>query len=186
MSAVKGSAPNIAHAKAWLEDAAAQLADFANDEDVEARASEMRDVRATLLDVANRAPLPVAHGAVVVMDESAITAYHEAVQMIARAQRWCEGTDLSFEVTQGDEGIRIVNRRREQVAQMELSLYRSLVHLSTVAQDYDGPCHVFRDSEGSFFWRHTNGEPPYHGGIIFHASHDAGERLPVGTWSIHT
>ncbi len=191
MSAVKGSAPNIMHAKAWLTHSAQLLADFANDEDVQARADEMLDVRAVLLDVANRAPLPVENGAVVVMDESAIAAYHAAVQKIAHAQRWAEGADLAYELVEDGTALRIVNRRREQVAAMELSLYRSLAHLSTVAQNYDGPCHVSRDGECSFFWRHTNGDtdaPPYHGGIIYSASYaeKGTERLPVGTWSIHT
>src|SRR3954470_7451600 len=104
MSTVKGSAPNIAHAKAWVEDARRQLLDFANDEEVAARAEEMRDVAATIADVANRAPFTVPNGAVVVMDASAIEAYHAAVQMIARAQRWSEGTDLTWEVISADDG----------------------------------------------------------------------------------
>lgn len=184
MSTTTG-APNIAHAKAWLEQSATALKHHANYDSL--TDDEIRDHAATVADVAKRAPLPVANGAIVVMDASAIAAYHEAVQMIAHAQRWSEGTDLSWEVISGDDGhagVKIVNRRREQVAQMELSLYRSLAHLSTVAQDYDGPCHVHRDGEGAFFWRHT--QSGYHGGIVYHANHENGERLPVGTWSIHT
>jgi hypothetical protein len=194
MSSTNTGAPDIAHAKAWLEDAAAKLRRWAREiEDASARENEgehpvdrLRDLAATIADVAERAPLPVANGAILVMTGSALAAWSEAQQLITRASEWAQGADIPFELTQDDTGLRIVARRREQVAEMELSLHRGLAHLATVNQRHDGPVTVTRDSEGSFYWRHT--QSGYHGGLIFHANYaDTGrERLPVGTWSIHT
>lgn len=188
-------APNIQHAKAWLESTVSELHELAHTTGT----SALGDIAATVSDVAKRAPLPVEHGAVVVAQASAIEAYSEAMTLLLAAQVWAQDasdiiitTDAKAQEfgVEGDviDEMALVETasRRERVITMELSLHRCLSHLMIVNQDHDGPVTVSRDGQGSFFWRHV--QSGYHGGIIFHPDYaeKGTKRLPVGTWSIHT
>lgn len=183
--------PDVRFAKAWLLDAAGKLSDFAHDEDVQARSQEMLDVRATVLDIANRCPLPSDTTNTVTIAHAAIEVYGEAQSLIQHAHAWAQGADITNEwidAHSSEAAVALVERRREQAREMELSLYRSLVQLMFVPQTHDGPLRIERDSRVSFYWKHERSG--YHGGLIYHASYedstDGRVQLPVGTWSVHT
>lgn len=130
-------------------------------------------------------------GAMVVMTEGAIQAHGEATKFLMDASLWAENVEILWsDAETNSECIAAAGRetehRRRQVADMQASYWRCMAHLLTVPQHHDGQVVVSRDGEACFFWRYP--KSGYHGGIVFHASYanKGTERLPVGTWSIHT
>jgi hypothetical protein len=121
-----------------------------------------------------------------VVTTDAINKYRECLELIEQAHRWAQGEDIPWEQV-GDHGQEIVRERRERVADMERSFYKSFMHLITVSQHHDGPLTINADAApGSFFWHHK--KSGYHGGLIFHRAwgNSGKDPMPYGTWSIHT
>lgn len=85
-----------------------------------------------------------------------------------------------------DELRAISHDRLTKVAEMERSFLANLTRLVTSWSAHDGAITLYTDiAPLSFYWTHERSE--YHGGLIYHPSYANGnERLPVGTWSVHT
>lgn len=112
--------------------------------------------------------------------ESAQIAYLEAVDLIREARDWQLTVTIGDDLDAAAEQLR---ERRQLVDDMERSLLVTLLALMTIGQKHDGPLHIVRDMQSSFFWSHEQSK--YHGGLIFHRNHKIDDAI-IGTWSIHT
>lgn len=124
---------------------------------------------------------------VVHISEQARERYGDCLKAIEAARAWAQGADLDIEDSVGgwEEAQDIVARRGEKVAEMERTFLANVARLFFTPAS-DGMLTIHTDvAPLSFFWRYESG---YHGGLIYHASHasEGTERLPVGTWSVHT
>lgn len=107
--------------------------------------------------------------------EGAQERYRECITAIFEAQNWVDQAADEQELIE----------RRAQLYSMERSFLSNAARLLFETNSHDGRLYITTDSAPlSFFWRYESG---YHGGLIFHPIYVNGtERLPVGTWSIHT
>lgn len=134
--------------------------------------------------------MPVEHANNVVhVSPEARLRYGDCLEAIKAAYTWAQGVDLVVGLASGEqspnEAQEIVRKREVQAAEMERSLLANVARLVFTPAS-DGLLTFHSDPAPlSFFWRYESG---YHGGLIYHASYasEGTERLPVGTWSVHT
>lgn len=113
--------------------------------------------------------------------------YQDCLDAITAARMWASGDRVLADLDDGDfdRAQEVVGEREALAAEMERSFHANVTRLiftplgDSLLTFHSDPAPL------SFFWRYESG---YHGGLIYHASYaSAGtERLPVGTWSVHT
>lgn len=111
------------------------------------------------------------------IDDVARERYRDCINAIFEAQKWC---DLAVD----EEDLK---QRRAQYASMERSFLSNAARLLFESNNpaHDGDLRIYPDGAPlSFYWRYERSG--YHGGLIYHPIWDGEEKLPVGTWSIHT
>lgn len=109
--------------------------------------------------------------------------YAECITAVHAAHVWAQGLDINLDVVTGEAAQEMVLERANHVHEMASSLSGNLTRLMFTPAA-DGKLVIMSDTAPlSFFWSYESG---YMGGLIFHANHSGDERLPVGTWSVHT
>lgn len=126
----------------------------------------------------------------VTFGQNVYTILRTCEKLICEASAWVEGLKWMDEPMPEDatDTIKELEKRREQVREMELSFYRGVMGLMSVAASYGG-MKLSWDGPDSIFFQTPKG---FHGALIFHRLYEgdvtSSERVatPVGTWSIHT
>ena len=111
----------------------------------------------------------------------------KAQRMVDEAKAWAQiawADDLEVDINNANQWREKYTEVQLWVREMEVSFYRCLLHLITLASQ-TGELKLSWDSENSLFFLEPSSG--YHGGFIYHAKYADGEkRLPVGEWSLHT
>lgn len=126
----------------------------------------------------------------VTFGQSVGTVLIDCQKLIHDASAWVEGLSWMSDPMPEDttEALKELEKRREQVREMELSFHRNLTRLIGMAASYGG-MKLSWDGKHDLFFQTSSG---FHGALIFHPIYEgfveSAKRVatPVGTWSIHT
>jgi hypothetical protein len=116
----------------------------------------------------------------------AIEEHRRCMSLIADAYAWASDYRVATDMANDNTASMVeeYNKRQALAREMERSFLTNWSHLTTSAQEYDGPIRIMRDMWCGFFWKHE--KSGYHGGLLFHRNYAVQNNDRIGTWSIHT